>query len=105
MAENLKSKEDENERKDKLEQMDSKLKYIKNLIIEEALRYANLEDEADLQKVALPTLNHINDQFHFWNTEIQLRTKLLQQEFSSNFSVSNLQIRNYPSFNDFNTNL
>lgn len=55
MAENLKSKEDESERKDKLEQVDSKLKYLKNLIIEEALRYANMDDEADLQKVALPT--------------------------------------------------
>jgi len=52
MAENLKSKDDENEHKDKLEQVDSKLKYIKDLIIEEALRYANLEDEADLQKVS-----------------------------------------------------
>ncbi|EZA62754.1 hypothetical protein X777_07570 [Ooceraea biroi] len=51
MAENFKPKDDENERKDKLEQMDSKLKYIKDLIIEEALKYANLEDEADLQKV------------------------------------------------------
>jgi len=51
MAENLKPKDDENEEKDKLEQMDSKLKYIKDLIIEEALKYANLEDEADLQKV------------------------------------------------------
>ncbi|KYN41430.1 hypothetical protein ALC56_04163 [Trachymyrmex septentrionalis] len=51
MAENLKSKDDENERKDKLEQMDSKLKYIKDLIIEEAMRYAASEDEADLQKV------------------------------------------------------
>ncbi|XP_032678309.1 uncharacterized protein LOC116847426 [Odontomachus brunneus] len=47
MAGNL--KEDENERKDKLEQMDSKLKYIKDLM--EALRYTNLEDEAELQKV------------------------------------------------------
>lgn len=53
MAENLKPKNDENERKDKLEQMDSKLKYIKDLIIEEALKYANLEDETDLQKVIL----------------------------------------------------
>ncbi|XP_014471643.1 PREDICTED: uncharacterized protein LOC106742847 isoform X2 [Dinoponera quadriceps] len=53
MAENLKSKENENERKDKLEQMDSKLKYIKDLISDEPLRYADLEDEteADLQKV------------------------------------------------------
>ncbi|XP_011261077.1 uncharacterized protein LOC105254232 [Camponotus floridanus] len=51
MAENLKPKDDENEEKDKLEQMDSKLKYIKDLIIEEALKYANLEDEGDLQKV------------------------------------------------------
>lgn len=51
MAENLKSKDDENERKDKLEQMDSKLKYIKDLIIEEAMRYAASEDKADLQKV------------------------------------------------------
>lgn len=50
MAENLKPKEDENERKDKLEQIDSKLDYIKSLIIEEALKYANLE-EADLEKV------------------------------------------------------
>lgn len=58
MAENLKSREDESERKDKLEQMDSKLKYIKDMIIEEALRYANLEDEADLQKVA-PTSNDL----------------------------------------------
>jgi len=52
MAENLKSKDDENEQKDKLEQMDSKLKYIKDLIIEEALKYANLEDEAEVQKVS-----------------------------------------------------
>lgn len=51
MAENLKSKEDENERKEKLEQMDAKLKYIKDLILEEALRYANSDEEADLQKV------------------------------------------------------
>lgn len=51
MAENLKSKDDENEEKDRLEQVDSKLKYIKDLIIEEALKYANLEDETDLQKV------------------------------------------------------
>ncbi|XP_036142895.1 uncharacterized protein LOC105829650 isoform X2 [Monomorium pharaonis] len=51
MAENLKPKEEENERKDKLEQMDSKLKYIKDLIVEEAMRYAASEDEADLQKV------------------------------------------------------
>lgn len=51
MAENLKSKDNENEHKDKLEQMDSKLRYIKDLIIEEALRYANMEDEADLEKV------------------------------------------------------
>lgn len=51
MAENLKPKEDENEQKDKLEQMDTKLKYIKDLIIDEALRYANLDDETDLQKV------------------------------------------------------
>lgn len=51
MAENLKPKDDENEHKEKLEQMDSKLKYIKDMIIEEALRYANLEDEADLEKV------------------------------------------------------
>lgn len=50
MAENLKPKEDENERNDKLEQIDSKLDYIKSLIIEEALKYANLE-EADLEKV------------------------------------------------------
>lgn len=53
MAENLKPKNDENERKENLEQMDSKLKYIKDLIIEEALKYANLEDETDLQKVIL----------------------------------------------------
>nr|QTE34469.1 pacifastin [Cataglyphis nodus] len=51
MAENLKPKNDENEGKENLEQMDSKLKYIKDLIIEEALKYANLEDETDLQKV------------------------------------------------------
>ncbi|XP_011877808.1 PREDICTED: stress response protein NST1 [Vollenhovia emeryi] len=50
MAENLKQN-DENEQKDKLEQMDTKLKYIKDLIIEEAMRYATSEDEADLQKV------------------------------------------------------
>lgn len=49
MAENL--KDDENERKDKLEQMDTKLKYIKDLIVEEAMRYAASEDEADLQKM------------------------------------------------------
>lgn len=62
MAENLKSKDDdENERKDKLEQMDSKLKYIKDLIIEEAMRYAASEDEADLQKVIfLLILLHIS---------------------------------------------
>lgn len=60
MAENLKSKEDENERKEKLEQVDSKLKYLKNLIIEEALRYASLEDDADLQKVIFATRNLIN---------------------------------------------
>jgi len=61
MAENLKSKDDENERKDKLEQMDSKLKYIKDLIIEEAMRYAASEDEADLQKVIfLLALLHIS---------------------------------------------
>lgn len=52
MAENLTPKDNQNEEKDKLEQMDSKLKYIKDLIIEEALKYANLEDEADLQKVS-----------------------------------------------------
>lgn len=53
MVENLKPKEEEEEeeRKEKLEQMDSK--YIKDLIIEEALKYANLEDETDLQKVIL----------------------------------------------------
>lgn len=51
MAENLKPKDDENERKEKLEQMDTKLKYIKDLIIEEAMRYASSEDEVDLQKV------------------------------------------------------
>lgn len=51
MAENLKPKEEENERKDKLEQMDSKLKYIKDLIVEEAMRYAASDDEADLQTV------------------------------------------------------
>jgi len=63
MAENLKPKDDENERKDKLEQMDSKLKYIKDMIVEEAMRYAASEDEADLQKVifllALPYINFI----------------------------------------------
>lgn len=51
MAENLKPREEENERKDKLEQMDSKLKYIKDLIVEEAMRYAASDNEADLQKV------------------------------------------------------
>lgn len=63
MAENLKSKDDENERKEKLEQMDTKLKYIKDLIIEEAMRYASSEDEVDLQKVtfliALSCINFI----------------------------------------------
>ncbi|XP_072762966.1 uncharacterized protein [Anoplolepis gracilipes] len=51
MAENLKPKEEENARKEKLEQIDSKLKYTQDLIIDEALKYANLDDEADLQKV------------------------------------------------------
>lgn len=52
MAENLKPRDDENERKEnsKHEPMDSKLKNIKDLIVEEALKYAK-EDEADLQKV------------------------------------------------------
>jgi len=59
MAENLKPKDDENEHKDKFEQVDSKLKYIKDLIIEEALRYANLEDEADVQKVKADLVVHI----------------------------------------------
>lgn len=58
MAENLKPNEHENEQKDKLEQMDSKLKHIKDLIVEEALRYANSEDErdGDFQKVFLSYL-------------------------------------------------
>lgn len=52
MAENLKPKEAENKEKDKLELMDSKLKYlIKDLIIGEALQYANMEDEQDIEKV------------------------------------------------------
>lgn len=59
MAENLKPKEEENERKDKLEQMDSKLKYIKDLIIEEAMRYVASEDETDLQKVIFLYMNFI----------------------------------------------
>lgn len=61
MAENLKPKDDEIERKDKLEQVDTKLKYIKDLIIDEAMKYAASEDEVDLQKVIfLLTLLHIN---------------------------------------------
>lgn len=59
MAENLKPKEEENERKGKLEQMDSKLKYIKDLLIEEAMRYAASEEEADLQKVIFLYINFI----------------------------------------------
>lgn len=62
MAENLKSKDDENEQKDKLEQMDTKLKYIKDLIIEEAMRwYGIASSEEDPQKVIfLLALSHIN---------------------------------------------
>ncbi|XP_076671181.1 uncharacterized protein LOC143370235 isoform X2 [Andrena cerasifolii] len=56
MVENLKGNDrdyekEDPERKDKLEQMDSKLKNIKDLIVEEALRYADSEDAVDLQKV------------------------------------------------------
>lgn len=56
MVENLKGNDreyekEDPERKDKLEQMDSKLKNIKDLIVEEALRYADTEDVVDLQKV------------------------------------------------------
>lgn len=61
MAENLKPKDDETERKEKFEQVDTKLKYIKDLIIEEAMRYAASEDEVDLQKVIfLIALLHIS---------------------------------------------
>lgn len=57
MVDNLKANDKEyeresTERKDKLEQMDTKLKNIKDLILEEALRYADSEDGVDLQKVS-----------------------------------------------------
>lgn len=57
MAENLKPKDEENERKDKLEQMDSKLKYIRDLIMEEAMKFAASKDEATLQKVIFLYIN------------------------------------------------
>lgn len=63
MAENLKPKDDEVERQDKLERIDPKLKYIKDLI-EDALKYAKLEDEADRQKVIYLHYPSTNN-FHF----------------------------------------
>ncbi|XP_012230372.1 uncharacterized protein [Linepithema humile] len=86
MAENLKSKDDENEHKEKLEQMDSKLKYIKDMIIEEALRYANLEDEADLQKKMRKALNDLRN-----NIAIQKEAQRTQKEETQNNLTSSFR--------------
>lgn len=54
MGENLKAnnREYENaERKDRLEKMDSTLKNLEDLVIEEALRNPTTEDDPGLQKV------------------------------------------------------
>lgn len=56
MVENLKANDrdyekEATERKDKLDQLDLKQKNVKDLIVEEALRNADSEDDIDLQKV------------------------------------------------------
>lgn len=56
MVENLRPNErdyekETNEGKDKLNQLDSRQKNIKDLILEEAMRYGNSEDDIDMQKV------------------------------------------------------
>ncbi|XP_012274531.1 uncharacterized protein LOC105696547 [Orussus abietinus] len=56
MAENLKTPEatdekDGSEKRDKLQQMDDRLKNIKNLMIDEALKYTGSEDNTDSQEV------------------------------------------------------
>lgn len=55
MIENIKPMEreyaKEDERKDRLEQIDSELKNMRAMIVEEAYRYANAEDSVDMQKV------------------------------------------------------
>lgn len=56
MVENLKPNERDyekeiNEGKDKLNQLDSRQKNIKDLILEEAMRYGNSEEDIDMQKV------------------------------------------------------
>ncbi|XP_071650442.1 uncharacterized protein [Temnothorax longispinosus] len=109
MAENLKPKEDENERKDKLEQMDTKLKYIKDLIIDEAMRYAASEDKVDLQKVkdklmsrmaAAYTLQKmqkaLNDLRN--NVAAHKQTQRTQKEAQHN-STSNFRENNNPNTN------
>ncbi|XP_051163610.1 midasin isoform X2 [Leptopilina boulardi] len=51
MAENLKSENDKDERKDKLQQMESRLKHIKDLIIQEALNVEGTDIEEIREKV------------------------------------------------------
>lgn len=52
MADNLKTPmKDGGEKRDKLDQMDEKLKNVKNLIVEDAVRYSTSDDEADSQEV------------------------------------------------------
>lgn len=56
MVENLKANDREyekeaNERKDRLNQLDPRQRMIKDLIIEEALKYGDSKDGIDLQKV------------------------------------------------------
>lgn len=56
MADNLKTPmkdmtKDNGEKRDKLDQMDEKLKNVKNLIVEDAVRYSTTGDDADSQEV------------------------------------------------------
>lgn len=56
MVENLKANDREyekeaDERKDRLDQLDPRQKTIKDLIIEEALKYRDSENGIDMQKV------------------------------------------------------
>lgn len=56
MVENLKandreSEKEENERKDRLNQLDPRQKTIRDLIVEEALKYGDSKDGIDMQKV------------------------------------------------------
>ncbi|XP_011169138.1 uncharacterized protein LOC105202364 [Solenopsis invicta] len=109
MAENLKPKEDENERKDKLEEMDSKLKYIKDLIIEEAMRYAASEDEADLQKVKDKLMSRMAAAYSLQkmrkalsdlrnNVVAQKEAQRMQKEAQNNFT-SNFRENSNPNLN------